>query len=459
MAPDPLVEALAEVVGASHVLVGDDLTASYRTDWTGRWTGDCRAVVRPADTREVAEVVRRCRAAGSPIVPQGGNTGLVGATVPSGDEVVLSLVRLDQVGGVDDLSGQVTAGAGATIAAVHAATAGSGWHYPVDFAARESATVGGSIATNAGGHHVVRHGMTRRHVVGIEAVLADGSVISHLGGLVKDNTGYDLAGLLCGSEGTLGVVTAARLALVPDEPEVATALVGFDAVDSAVAALGPLRRRVAGIEALELMFADELRSVAEVLDAELPVDTSPAVLLVEASGTAASVEQLAIALDALDGVVDTAVALDPARRAALWRWRDHHTETINRLGASPPHKLDVTLPLHEVARFVGMVTELVASHAPTARLWLFGHAGDGNLHVNVTGLAPHDDEVDAAVLSLVASLGGSISAEHGIGRAKRQWLHLVRSDEEVAAFRALKSALDPTGTLSPGVLLPDDPLG
>jgi FAD/FMN-containing dehydrogenase len=291
--------------------------------------------------------------------------------------------------------------------------------------------------------------------VGVEAVLADGSIVSHLGGLVKDNTGYDLVGLLCGSEGTLGIITAARLALVPDDAETATALVAFGSVQAAISAIGPLRRGVPGIEALELMLADELASVAQVLDATLPVAASPAVLLVEAAGAASTIEALAAALDALPDVVDTAVATDPPRRAALWAWRDHHTETINRLGTTPPHKLDVTLPPSRLTEFVERVRPVVAALAPDCRTWLFGHAGDGNLHVNVTGLAPEDDTVDDAVLRLVAGMGGSISAEHGIGRAKRQWLHLVRTPEEIVAFHAIKSALDPGGILSPGVLLPD----
>ena len=452
---DSLVDDLRTIVGPHQVLVDDELTAGFCTDWTGRWSGRCRAVVRPGDTSEVAALVARCASSGVAVLPQGGNTGLVGATVPDADTVVVSSSRLDSIGAVDDTAGQISAGAGVTIGALHSATVGSGWHYPVDFAARDVATVGGTIATNAGGHHVVRHGMTRRHVVGIEAVLADGRVVSHLGGLVKDNTGYDLAGLLCGSEGTLAIITAARLALVPDEPETATALVSFESVEAAISALGPLRRGVPGIEALELMFADALASVAEVLDATLPVIASPATLLVEASGTAEALVGLADVLSTLDGVLDTAVATDPPRRAALWAWRDHHTETINRLGDTPPHKLDVTLPPARLAAFVDDVTRLVAELAPEGRLWLFGHAGDGNLHVNVTGLAATDETVDAAILQLVADLDGSISAEHGIGRTKRQWLHLVRSPEEIAVFRSIKAAIDPQGLFSPGVLLPE----
>ncbi|MBK5224636.1 MAG: FAD-binding oxidoreductase [Acidimicrobiia bacterium] len=449
------LDALRSIVGHPHVLDDPEVTASYRTDWTARWVGTCRAVVRPADTSEVAAVVRWCSSNGVHIVPQGGNTGLVGGAVPSAGDVVLSTLRLSSIGEVDDRSGQVTAGAGATVAAVEAAARAAGWRYGVDFAARESATIGGSVATNAGGHHVVRHGMTRRQVIGLEVVLADGSVVSHLGGLVKDNTGYDLGALMCGSEGTLGVITSARLALVPDAGERAVALVGFDSVDAAVAAIGPLRRAIPELEALELMFADGIASVAEVIGASPPLGDVAVMLLVEVAGGHDPIAVLGDAVGRLDGVVAVAVADDATRRADLWRWRDAHTETISRVGTTPPHKLDVTLPLPRLARFIAEVRSLVATVAPEARLWLFGHAGDGNIHVNITGLAPDDESVVAAVLELVASMGGSISAEHGIGRAKRQWLHLNRSPAEIAAFRSIKRALDPTATFNPRVLLPE----
>jgi FAD/FMN-containing dehydrogenase len=452
---DALLDALRDAVGEPHVLVDPDVTASYRTDWTGRWTGGCLAVVRPADTAETVAVVRLCASSGASMVPQGGNTGLVGGAVPTEGQVVLSTRRLDQLSEVDDLTGQITAGAGVTIATVQQAAERAGWQYPVDFGARDTATVGGTIATNAGGHHVIRHGMTRRHVLGIEAVLADGTVVSHLGGLLKDNTGVDLAGLLCGSEGTLGVVTAARLALVPRLDARAVAHLGFPDLEEAVAAIGPLRRNLAGLEAVEVMFTDGLRLVAGSLGAAPPVD-APVVVLVEVADR--DDPSLRVA-EALEGVVSTdaaVVATDPRQRAELWRWRDAHTESINRVGPNPPHKLDVTVPLAVLPRFVRDIRDLVPSVAPGAQLWLFGHLGDGNLHVNVTGPDPGDDAVDDAVLRLVARLGGSISAEHGIGRAKRRWLHLGRSPEEISAFRAIARALDPAGVMNPGVLLPDD---
>ena len=449
-----MLHVLREAVGHEHVLVDDDLTAAYRMDWTGRWTGRCRAVVRPADTAQVSAVVQVCAAHGAPVVPQGGNTGLVGGAVPVVGSVVLSTLRLDRIGEVDDATGQVTAGAGATIEAVQQAARRAGWRYAVDLAARGSATVGGSIATNAGGHHVIRYGMTRRHVVGVEAVMADGSVVSHLGGLLKDNTGYDLGGLLCGSEGTLAVVTAARLALVAPDSNTAVALVGFDALDHAVASIGALRRGLPGVEAIEVMFDDGMRAVAEHRGARPPFESCPVVLLVEAAGPGDPVGALADALGRLDGVVDSAVADDAPRRAELWLWRDAHTETISAVGSTPPHKLDVTVPLAAWPEFVDRVRGLAATR-PDARLWLFGHAGDGNLHVNVTGLGPDDDSLDTEIVGLVAELSGSISAEHGIGRAKRAWLHLNRSPAELAAFRSIKDALDPAGLLNPEVLLPD----
>jgi FAD/FMN-containing dehydrogenase len=321
----------------------------------------------------------------------------------------------------------------------------------VDLGARDSATIGGTVATNAGGHHVLRHGMTRRHLLGVEAVLGTGDVVRHLGGLVKDNTGFDLAGLLCGSEGTLGVVTAVRLALVPAPTDTAVALVGVADLTSAVQLVGGLRRSLPELEAAEVVLADGVALVREQLGLPSPLQPEPPVtLLVEATVTAG---RLAEALAHVPG--PTAVADDRAGRAALWRIREEHNPAITRLG--PPHKYDVTLPGPRLDEGVRRAREVVAGLTPDARLWVFGHVGDGNLHLNVTGLDPDDEQLgercDAAVLGLVAELGGSISAEHGIGVAKRDFLHLARSPEELAAFRAIKAALDPDGVLNPGVLL------
>ncbi len=453
MRPAGLGERLRAVVGPGHVLTDADTTAGYSVDWTGRFRGKAAAVVRPGSTDEVAAVLVACAEAGAAVVAQGGNTGLVGGSVPLAGEVVLSLRRLDRVRAVDPVAGQVTAEAGVTIAALHSAAAGAGWDYGVDLAARDTATVGGSVATNAGGVRVVRHGDTRRQLLGVEAVLADGSVLSHLAGLEKDNTGYDLAGLLCGSEGTLAVVTAARLRLVPRHDQRVVALAAFAAADAAVAAAGTLRRTLPELDAAELMLAAGVDLVCSQLGLPRPFAAGVAAyLLVEAAGATDPTDALAAAVDGLAGVVDVAVATDPARRVALWRYREAHTEAINALG--PPHKLDVTLPAGGLSAFLAEVPGAVAAVAPEARAWLFGHAADGNVHVNVTGVAPGDEQVDDAVLRLVAAAGGSISAEHGVGTAKRRWLHLNRSPAELAAMWAVKDALDPAGILNPGCLLP-----
>lgn len=451
--PPDLTKTLADVVGPRHVVTDPAVTAGYATDWTGRFVGATPAVVRPAGTDEVAAVVDACAAHGTAIVPQGGCTGLVGGSVPLEGEVILSLRRLATTDPVDQRAGQVTASAGTTVADLQQTASGAGWMYGVDFSARGSATVGGSVATNAGGLHLLRYGGTRHQVLGIEAVLGDGSVVSHLGGLLKDNTGYDLAGLLCGSEGTLGVVTRARLRLHPPPRERVLALVGFASVDDAVAAASTLRRSLPSLEACELALADGLALVGQVSGRTAPFDTwPPAVLLIGCADATDPTGALAGAVEALDGVDGVAVASEDNRRADLWHWREGHTEAINALG--PPHKLDVTLPGAAVAEFIAAVPRAVATVAPDARVWQFGHAADGNVHVNVTGVEPGDERVDDAVLRLVDDLGGSISAEHGIGTAKKRWLRLNRSDAEIAAYRAIKSALDPAGILNPNVLLP-----
>jgi len=326
----------------------------------------------------------------------------------------------------------------------------------VDFTSRDTATVGGSIATNADGLRVLRYGDTRAQVVGVEAVLGTGDVISHLGGLTKDNTGYHLPSLLCGSEGTLGVVTAARLRLVPRETERVVALLAFAGVAAALDAVGLLRSGLASLSAAELFFDEGLTLVCGALGLRVPfAERHRAYLLVEASGTADPSADLASAVGSLAGVADVAAATDAGRAALLWRYREAHTEAIATVGTS--HKLDVTLPAAAMADFVDAVPRVVGEVCPGARTWLFGHAGDGNVHVNVTGTAPEDDRLDEAVLRLAAGMGGSISAEHGIGAAKAKWLFLNRSAAEISAFRAIKRALDPDGVLNPSVLFRPEP--
>ena len=450
-----LIGALRTAVGDAHVLTDPDVVAGQVQDWTGRYVGSTPAVVRPGSVDEVAAVLRSCADARVPVVPQGGNTGLVGGSVPLHGEVVLDLRRLDRLDPVDALAGQVTAQAGVTIARLHEHARAAGWDYGVDLAARDTATVGGTVATNAGGVHVLRYGSTRRQVIGVEAVLADGRVLRRLDGLEKDNTGYDLSGLLCGSEGTLAVITAARLRLVARPTHVIVALVAFDDVDAALASVAELRRGLDTLRAVELFFQDGLDLVCDRLGLARPfAGRHVAFVLVEAAARTDPTAELSDAIAALRGVSDVAVAADTRAARQLWRYREGHTEAINLLGA--PHKLDVTLPAAELSAFVREVRERVTAAVPGALTWLFGHAADGNVHVNVTGVAPDDDRVTDVVLQLVARRHGSISAEHGIGTAKRAWLSLVRTQTEIDTYRAIKHALDPNQLLNPNVLIPSE---
>jgi FAD/FMN-containing dehydrogenase len=444
---DRLVSRLTNAVGTAHLLTDPQVTAAYETDFTGRFGGPSRLVVRPGDTGEVAEVVRACAEAGAPIVPQGGNTGLVGGGVPARGEVVMSLRRLSGLGPVDPGAMQITAGAGVTLTSLQREVRIHELDFGVDFTARDSATIGGMIATNAGGERVLRHGTTRACVTGIEAVLADGSVIDRLGGLPKDNTGYDLTGLLVGSEGTLGIVTRARLRLTPLLERRVAALLALGSLEDAQEVLAALR----GLESLEMaefFFAAGLELVCAQAGMPAPFRSPyPVYLLVECAARQDPAADLMAALEGLKIVRDAAVGVDSADRHRLAAYREGHAEAINSAGV--PVKLDVAVPPAELPAFIEDVVEMVAGQATP---YLFGHLAEGNVHVNLVGAADPEAITDR-VLRRVASAGGSISAEHGVGRAKVPWLALSRSPAEIAAMRAIKGALDPQGLLNPGVLL------
>lgn len=448
-----MIEQLAGIVGAEHVLTDPDLTRSYETDWTGRFSGSARCVVRPGTTDEVAAVLRACTAAGAKVVVQGGNTGLVGGGVPAGGEVLLSLTRLTGLGEVDVAAAQVTAGAGVTLSALQAHARAHDLEFGVDLAARDSATVGGLVATNAGGIRVLRYGSMRAQVVGLEAVLADGSVISRLAGLAKDGTGYDLMGLLAGSEGTLAVVTQVRVRLWPRLTARAVALLAMDSTEAAVALLPGLRSALPSLSAAELFYGDGLALVRKHSGLPAPFAADhPAYLLLECSDRTDPVEQLAAAVGEADGLVDATVATDAAGQRALWGYREGHTESINAEGV--PVKLDVSVPTGRLPELANALDGTIKAVCPGARPIVFGHVNEGNLHVNVLDTGDLAEQVSDAVLKLVASLDGSISSEHGVGRAKVPWLGLSRSEAELRAMRAIKDALDPAGTLNPGVLFP-----
>ncbi len=452
-----LLAELAQIVGAEHVLSDPQTTASHITDWTSRFTGGAFAVVRPADTTEVAAVVAACARANRPIHPQGGNTGLVGGSVPVNVEelgrepVIVSLTRLNWIGDVDTHAGQVTVGAGATLASVQQAARAAGWYYGVNIAARDSATIGGNVATNAGGVRVCAFGMTRAQVLGIEAVLPTGAVVSHLAGLPKDNTGYDLAGLLTGSEGTLGVITAVTLRLHQPPGDSTLVLLGVEDVPTAQQLVRDAVPPGGRLLAAEVMDRFGVEIVCEFADLPWPLkgDYWPLLLLIEVEG-----DEVNIPDDS-----DAILATDATDYARMWRYREHQSEAAAVMAArigGVVHKLDISIPLPLLADFVNDLRPLLDALPTAEQYYLFGHIADGNLHLEIAERTADDDAATATVLELVASLGGSISAEHGIGQAKAKYLSLSRSPEEIATMRAIKSALDPAGLMAPGVIFPLD---
>jgi FAD/FMN-containing dehydrogenase len=418
-------------------------------DWTGRFRGDPPAVVRPRDTAQVAAVLALCSGGGIPVVPQGGNTGLVGGGVPGHGEVVLSLARLDRLGPPDLEAAQVTVGAGVTLSRV--AGAADGLDLGILIASRDSATVGGAVATNAGGLRVLRYGPMRAQLRGIEAVLADGTVLSHLSGLVKDNTGYDYPSLLAGSEGTLAVITQARLQLVPRARSPVTVLCGFAGLAELHAAARLAATRVPGLLSAEFFTQAGLDLLVSRAGLAPPLAVpGRAYLLLEADGPGALDDLAAVAGDQPAAVTEAAVAQTPADRARLWAYRERQPDAAGFLGV--PLKLDVAVPAARWVELAAGVAGVVAGADPGATVITFGHVADGNVHVNIVPAAPPDGRHEDAVFSFVASLGGSISAEHGIGALKARWLPLARSAAERELFARIRGALDPAGILNPHVL-------
>ena len=418
-----LLPALTKIVGPAHVLIEADLVAGYVMDWTGRWTGRTAAVVRPGSVDEVSEVIRICQAAGAPLVPQGGNTGLVGGSIPHQGEVLLSLRRIDTLEPVEPHTRSVVAGAGATLGAVQAHAREAGLVYGVDLASRDSATIGGTIATNAGGSYVVSRGDTRRQVLGLEVVLADGSIVSTIEALPKVSTGPDFLHSMVGSEGTLGVITAARLRLVaPDETQPMVVLVGVAHLADGLRLIGP------GTRAIEFFDLACLEAVMEHRDLPRPISGDfPFYVLVEC--------EEAPPLDA-----DAAAVVD----RGLWAYRESITETISQIGI--PVKLDVAVPLDRMDQFADTLYRLQLAGS----LFLWGHLAEGNFHVNVVGGVDPERVVDE-VLEVVVGLGGAIASEHGIGIAKKDWWRRTTDPSEIDLARRVKEALDPDGILNPVV--------
>ena len=458
---DPFIAHLKTIVGPQHVLTDGDVVAPFAVDWTRRFRGPCRAVVRPGTTQEVADVLAACHAAVVPVIPQGGNTGVVGGGVPwspaSGLEevlglpVIVSLTRLSWIGDVDPLSGQVSVGAGATLGDLQRHVRRSGWEYGVDLAARDSATIGGTVATNAGGIHVIANGMTRAQLVGVEAALADGRVVRQMSGLLKDNTGYDVASLLCGSEGTLAVITAVRVRLRRPPGPTTVALVGVADFSQALSLMVRARER-GDVRAAEAMDRPSVELVMAATGLPWPLERRHEVVVLLEVVDGGEATGLPLLEDD-----DAVIGLEPTEQARLWMYRERQTEAYATLGIV--HKLDVAVPLTALVAFEAALRERIPADPEVSAFGVFGHLADGNLHVQIVGPAADDERLDREVLRWAAEFGGSISAEHGIGRAKVDQLALCTSEVTIDAMRAIKRAWDPIGILNPGVLLaePDAP--
>ena len=449
-----LQERLADIVGAAHVLTEAAQTQPYLTDWRKQYSGAAECVVRPGSTEEVARVVALCAGEGVAMVPQGGNTGLVGGSVPTGArrEVVLALARMNRIRSLDRLNDTATVEAGCVLAAVQAAAAAAGRLFPLSLAAEGSCQIGGNLSTNAGGVNVLRYGTAREQVLGLEVVLPDGRVWDGLRGLRKDNTGYDLKQLFLGAEGTLGVITAAVLRLYPKPTASATAWIALASPAQAVELLAALRSRVGErVSAFELVSRSCLQAVlAHLPGARDPLGTPHAWYVLAEFGDSGSTEDLRERLEgALEGH-EAVLAQSGEQARSLWRLR----ESIPEAQFSNV-KHDISVPVSKIPEFIELTDQALKSAFSNTTIFCFGHVGDGNLHYNIgpAALLPQREAVNRIVYDAVARLGGSISAEHGLGQLKREAIRRQKSPLELELMRALKTALDPKGLMNPGKVL------
>jgi FAD/FMN-containing dehydrogenase len=458
---------LKQAVGPKGFTEDPGEIAPHLEEWRSKYKGRATLMLRPATTAEVSAILVICNESGTPVVPQAGNTGLVGAQIPFEDEVLLSLTRLSRIRALNVEDASMIAEAGVVLEAAQDAADDKGLLLPLSLAAEGSCTIGGTLSTNAGGVNVLRYGMAREQILGLEAVLADGRVLDLLRTLRKDNTGYDLKQLFIGAEGTLGIVTAAALKLYPKPQVRCTAFLAVPDVKTAVALLARLQAATGGlVNAFEILPRIGLELVlAHIPDTVDPFGApSPWYVLAEVSGIAALKEVFETALEGAfdDGLVsDAVIAASEAQRAALWKLRESMSEAQKKDGPSLKH--DVSVPVAAVADFIAKASAAVLAKLPDGRPVPFGHLGDGNIHFNIqaakgadmAAFLAHWDEIARVVHDVVRDFGGSFSAEHGIGVMKRADLVRYKSPAEVDLMRALKRTLDPKNILNPGKLVPD----
>ena len=464
---DPsLAQRLKEAAGPGGWSEDRQVIAPHLSEWRGRWVGETPLLLRPAATQAVARILSICNETLTPIVPQGGNTGLVGGQIPTRGEVLLSLQRMNRIRALSPEDNTLVAEAGVVLANAQKAAGDAGRLFPLSLAAEGSCTIGGNVSTNAGGVNVLRYGMMRDLVLGLEVVLANGHVLDVMRGLRKDNTGYDLKQLFIGAEGTLGIVTAAMVKLFPKPAGYTTALTALSDVSVAVELLNRLQEATGGlVSAFELIQRRALDLVIEHIPGTLDPFPGHAgwTVLIEVSNPAAfdateALEQ-ALARGVEEGMaVDAVFAKTPRDREGLWRLREAIPEAQRKAGASIAN--DISVPASRIPDFIRLAEDAVRKVLPEARAFTFGHAGDGNLHFAVQ--APGHDAallaargaIERAVQDETQKLGGSISAEHGLGLAKNEAIARYRSAEEIELMRALKRTLDPNNILNPGKLLP-----
>lgn len=434
-----LARALVQIVGERYVSTDADVLAGRTIDQTGRYRGIASVLVRPGSAEEVAAILKACKEHDHPVTTQGGRTSMVAGTVTEHDDVLLSTERLTDIGLIDTVDRRIRVGSGLTLTALQQAATKENLQFGVDIGSRDSATLGGMASTNAGGLRTVRYGNMREQVIGLQVVLPDGSIMDRHSDVRADNTGYDLTSLFVGAEGTLGVITALELRLHPVPTHNVAAITGFGSLDQLVEA-SRIFRDLSGIAALELMDSR--------LGIPSPVD-SPWLLLIELARDSDPTEDLAEALEAAGVAEHAAVGLDSTSRERLWQVRESIAEALGLYG--PPLKFDVALPLAHIGEFERRAAELIAATVPDAIPVLFGHVGEGNLHLNVLR-CPDSTALYQPMMTLIAELGGNVSSEHGVGTLKRDYLGMARTPGDIAAMRAVKAAFDPTGYLNPAVL-------
>ena len=444
-----LTERLAAIVGTAHVIVDPDALAARSVDWTGRYRGHAAALVRPRTADDVAAVLRACRDAAVYVTVQGGCTSLVAGTVPEHDDVLLSTERLTDIGDIDTADRRIRVGAGVVLAELQRLAAAAGLLFGVDLAARDSATVGGMVSTNAGGLHTVGYGTMGNQVLGLDVALPDGSVVRRQAGACPNDTGYDGASVFVGAEGTLGVITAVDVRLHPVPAHRVTALCGFANLESLISA-SRIFRDIESIAALELIDGRAAALAAEHLGLPNPIP-GEWLLLIELAADTDPAGRLAHALAGMPVYAEPAVGLDTVTQKRLWRVRESVSEVVGLFG--PPVKFDVSLPLSSIPTFEQESAALIRRHAPAALPLLFGHVGEGNLHLNVLRCdAAQESLLYPEMMKLIADHGGNVSSEHGVGSIKRAYLAMSRTPAEIAAMRTVKNAFDPTGYLNPAVL-------